>query len=308
VSNLVVSQASFASGCSTFELVNNPFPAMISHDFCLPLTIRATPSGAGTFVCALEIESNDPDDPVVVVGVTGSVRGGSLDVSPDVAFPPTVVQDIAPCVSYRPFPITNDGDCPVTVTAVDVVGVGGYFDIQSLPSLPVTLLPGEQLGDGLLTVSFAPQVVERYGTALIEVVYETDLPAIGDTETVTRLLCGEGVRTGMRVVVTRDDVPMPEVDRLKLFRVFYPGTTEETKQIIQLDLDVPLSMTEEQLPCTSAPYHTEYGGETNPITLVPGTYDVWVEHYFAGTGWRIETLRVVVPENCSFLPDVEVEL
>lgn len=52
-------------GCTDFALVNNPFPAIVSHDFCLDLVAKFTPTRLGLRTCNLSVASNDPDTPVV---------------------------------------------------------------------------------------------------------------------------------------------------------------------------------------------------------------------------------------------------
>ena len=308
LSDLEVTSVAFDPPCDDFEIVNNPFPNTVSHDFCLPVTIRYTPTGVGMHSCTLVIESNDPDEPTVTIEATGTLLPVSLDVSPDVAFPPTVIQGVEPtCVSYMPFPVTNNGECPVTITDFQIVQGGTDYAAVNLPTLPLTLLPGEQLGDGLLMISFKPENVVRYSTADVEVTYETNDPMLGDTDTITRFLCGEGVNTGFRLLVTRDGVPMPIVDKIQLFKVLYPDTVDEAQQIIQIEVDVPLMATLDLPPCVSQEFHTEYGGETNPILLQPGHYDVWINHQFPDTGHQSRKVRVIIDDQCTFLPYFDVD-
>ena len=189
--------------CDDFVIVNNPFPNTVSHDFCLSVTVRYTPTGVGEHRCTLVIESNDPDEPTVTLEATGTLLPVSLDVSPDVAFPPTVIQPVEPtCVSYVPFPVTNNGECPVTITDFEIVQRGTDYAAVNLPALPITLLPGEQLGDGLLMISLRARDRRALQHGGRRVTYETNDPMVGDTETITRDLCGEGVNTGFRLLVT----------------------------------------------------------------------------------------------------------
>lgn len=272
--DLEVYSLEFVPACGDFTLVGDPFPASIGSDACLPVTIRYTPGGAGNHWCSLVLTCNDPETPTVEISVVGSTPGTTLDVPPDVAFPPTVVQDVAACGSPVPFPVTNVGVCPVTITGFGIVQAGSDYSVVNLPALPVTLLPGEALGDGLLELVFAPETVARHLEAQVEITYVSHLPAVGDTETVTRNLCGEGTRTGVRVLVTEDDVPVPKLEFLEFYRVYYPDTVNESLGVVTFEANVTLRHVAEDPPCTGFDYHREWGALDDPRILAPGTYQV----------------------------------
>lgn len=67
--DLTVNSATVA--CPDFTLINNPFPATVSHDSCLDLVVRFTPSEPYSKSCDLTIASNDPDTPSVTRTLTG---------------------------------------------------------------------------------------------------------------------------------------------------------------------------------------------------------------------------------------------
>lgn len=60
-----LSVASASAGCADFTLIHNPFPATVSHDSCLDLVVRFTPTRPGLRSCNLTVSSDDPDTPVV---------------------------------------------------------------------------------------------------------------------------------------------------------------------------------------------------------------------------------------------------
>lgn len=66
--NLDVASASLS--CTDFELIHDPLPAAVSHDFCLDLQIRFTSTLPGRHRCELTIASNDPDSPSVTRTLT----------------------------------------------------------------------------------------------------------------------------------------------------------------------------------------------------------------------------------------------
>jgi len=119
-----------------------------------------------------------------------------------------VIQSVGPCSTSEPFPISNtDSTCNLTVTSVTITGPNpGDFRFSGLPSFPVVLLPGHEVGEGNWNVVFAATQLARSRTATLEVTYVSD-PVAGTTTTVTRTLSGEGVRTGARVLVTSGGVP-----------------------------------------------------------------------------------------------------
>lgn len=68
VCDLQVSAASI--DCADFQLINNPLPAAVSHDFCLDLVVAFTPTRPGRHRCELTITSNDSDTPSVTRTLT----------------------------------------------------------------------------------------------------------------------------------------------------------------------------------------------------------------------------------------------
>src|SRR5579875_652052 len=195
-----------SAACPDFTVIGSPFPATLSHDSSLPLTVSFTPTSGGDKTCYLQIPSDDPANPVVTVTLTGSTPPVVIDVPPDQGFPATVVQTVGACNSKAPFPISNKGICPLTITDVSIGTPGSNpadFTLAGLPSLANPVQSGHTLGDGNLNVVFGPAgpTVSRTRTGTLSVTYRSD-PITPATTTVTRMLCGEAVRTGARVLVT----------------------------------------------------------------------------------------------------------
>ena len=271
LNTLTVTSASI--DCPDFTIIGNPFPADVSHDFCLPLTVRYTPTSAGSFACTLSIASNDPDEPIVEVPLTGETPLNALADLEDLTFDPTVIQEIGPGEDRLALPVVNGGMCPVTVT--DISDDSEHYDVAGEPVLPVILQTGEQLGDGALEMLFQPLTLARELTGTVTVTYEED-PITGDTNSVSANLCGEGVHTGARVLVTRDGTPVDLVESIQLLR--QTGNTNGKGKggktdSVDVAHDVPLSSVVGVGPaCPSFDYHMEYGTVANPIQLLPGDY------------------------------------
>jgi hypothetical protein len=304
LSDLVVGTVGFDPPCNDFTLVNNPFPANVSHDFCMPLTIRYTPAAAGDHSCTLKIPTNDPDSPVVSVGVAGSTPLASIDVPPDVGFPATVIQSIGACSSREPFPISNTGVCPLEIEDVSISGAAaGEYALSGLPSFPILLDSGHVAGDGDLEIAFAPEVLDRAREADLSVRYVSD-PITGSTLTTTRDLCGEGVHTGARVLVTVGGTPPANVDRIQIQRI---NANRNRPQLDTVDVErnVTLKTETPPAPCASFQYHKEYGTLANPVQLLPGSYQVNVTATVNGKK-RKKSVGFDV-STCDFNPTVIVE-
>jgi len=252
----------------------------------------------------LVIQTDDPAHPTVSLTVTGNTPCASIDVAPDVCFPPEVIQSIGPCSTPHPFPISNKGNCNLTVTTITISGANpGDFSLSGLPSFPVILQPGELVGDGNLNVVFAPTAIARSRTAVLAVTYISD-PVTGDTTTIFRALSGEGVNTGARVLVTAGGVPVPSVAKIHLQRINANrnGNTVNTVDVVQ---DAVLTTVTPTLPCQPFQYHREYGTVSNPIQLLPGSYLVTVSVVING---KRESQTVSFNVNtCDFNPNIVVK-
>lgn len=289
--------------CPDFTIINNPFPATISPDSCLSLVIRFTPTSPGPKTCTLTITSDDPDTPVVTLTLTANTPLASIDVPPDVSFPPTVIQSVGPCTSLKPFPISNTGTCNLKITSISIGGANGSeFSLVGLPSFPIILEPGHIAGEGNLKIAFAPTAVDRDRFGTITVTYESD-PVTHATMNVVRNLCGEGVRTGARVLVTVGGVPIAMVEKIQLQRI----TGNRNKRIldtVDVARDLPLVAVTPGAPCVGFQYHREYGTVSNPIQLLPGSYQLTVTAIVDGHR-RNQSVGFDV-SACTFNPTIVV--
>jgi len=183
--NLNVLSVAFDPPCPDFTLINNPFRAPVSPDFCAPLTIRFTPTSGGAKSCTLVITTDDPDSQEIELPVTGSTPASSIDVSPDQSFPPEVIQSVGACQTRLPFPISNTGTCPLTVTNIVLGGENvGDFGMSGLPSFPIILEPGHLVGEGDFRTVFAPTEVDRDRIGSLTVTYVSDAVTGGTTNVV----------------------------------------------------------------------------------------------------------------------------
>jgi hypothetical protein len=299
--NLSVSSATI--DCPDFTLINNPFPATVSPDSCLDLVIRFTPTSAGSKTCILTIISDDPDAPTVTQTLTANTPMASIDVPPDQTFPPTVIQSVDACSSNEPFPVSNTGTtCNLTITALSITGNPAEYSLLALPSFPIILEPGDIAGEGALNTVFGPELLGRDSMGEISVTYVDD-PITRHTTTVTRDLCGEGVRTGARVLVTKGGVPLSMVKSIKLQRL---GPKKNKKLLDTIDNAKNLSLVtvNQGAPCPDFQYHREYSTVSNRIQLAPGSYVVTVQAVINGKNKK-KTVGFDV-SSCDFNPNIVV--
>ncbi len=271
--DLHVSSVSFVPACPDFTLINNPFPATVSPNSCLNLVIQFTPTSAGPKSCNLVVTSDDPNTPSTSFTVTANTLTAGIDVANSLGFPPTVIQSIGACSTQAPFPISNTGACNLTITNIAIGGPDGSdYSLSGLPSFPIILEPGHMVGEGDLKAVFKPTALDRDRIGSLTVTYISD-QVTGATTNVQRALCGEGVYTGARVLVSVGGVPVTSVERIHLQRI-NANRNKENLDTVDNAKDLPLQSVTPAAPCTPFQYHREYGTVSNPIQLLPGSYQV----------------------------------
>ncbi len=302
--NLNVTSVAFDPACPDFTLVNNPFPAQVSPDSCNDVVIRFTPTSVGPKSCNLVIASNDPDTPQINVPVTASTPVPSIDVSSDQSFLPEVIQSAGVCTTKQPFLISNTGTCPLNITSVAIGGDNsGDFSLSGLPSYPIILQTGHLVGEGDLKTVFAPTAIDRDRLGTLTVTYVSD-PITGATTNVPRNLCGEGVLTGARVLVRAGGVPLATVEKIQLQRINANRNKNllDTNDVAQ---NVPLTTVTPGGSCTPFQFHREYGTVSNPIQLLPGSYQVTASAIVNGKR-KNKTVGFDV-STCDFNPTVIID-
>ena len=276
-SHCPLSVSGIAVSGSEFTVVG-PTVFTVAPGTCTGVTVQFTPASAGLKSTTLTVTS---DAGPATCQLRGATATASIDVPPDVAFPPTVIQSVGACQSNQPFPISNTGQCNLTINSIALGGADAGDDkLVGLPSFPIVLQPGHVVGEGDFQIGFAPTVVDRDRQASLTVSYVSD-PVSGATASTVRSLCGEGVRTGARVLVTAGGAPVASVDKLMLKRV-NSNRNKDRVDTIDVAQDAPLQSVTPAAPCASFQFHREYGTVSNPIQLLPGSYLVTVNTKIAG--------------------------
>lgn len=301
--SLNVTSVALSAGCTDFTLVNSPFPALVSSNSCLGVTVRFTPTSAGIKSCNLVVTDNDPTTPSVTIPLMANTPPNVINIPPDLGFPPTVIQSVGACMTPKPFPISNNGICPLKINNVAIGSDLAQFGSSGLPSLPLFLQPGHVLGDGNFNAVFAPVILSRNDDGTLTVSYESDsiTHAIAN---VTRNLCGEGVRTGARVLVTIGGVPAATVEKIHLDRIT-GNTNKPIVQTVDQAMNLPLqSFTPAIAACAPFLFHREYGTVSNPIQLSPGSYRLTVTAVVNGK--RLNQTVAFDTTTCTFNPNIVV--
>jgi len=305
--NASLSVSGISSSNPKFAVIppSGGFPVVISAGSCFPFEVTFIPFGVGPQTATLTISSDDPSTPSVTVPATAQSAAGSLGLSPNLRYSPTVIQSLGPCQSSKPFVVSNTGTCDLTITNITLGGSNpSDFSLSGLPAFPITLPPGHIVGAGDLNAVFAPTALARERTANLTVTFVSD-PATGATSTQTRELCGEGVHTGARVLVTQGGVPMPLVHEIELKRLEGGlfGFDKEVDEVKNAPLQTVTATP--GTPCASFQFHREYGAVTNPTQLRPGVYQLKVEAKIAGKEVRKKIFFNV--STCGFNGTIVVD-
>jgi hypothetical protein len=280
--DLVITSITSSNPEFTIDTPSGGFPVTVSHDFCFSFTVIFTPTTAGTHTTTITILSNDPSTPTLLIPVTAQVGAGRIGTPASVLFDPTVIHVLGNCHSSRPLVVANTGTCSVEVTGLAISGTNASdYAFSGLPSLPLAIEPGHEVGSGDLKLVFTPAAVARERTAQATVTFIPN-PSTGVPSTQTVALCGEGVRTGARVLVTQAGVPIAQVHEIELKRLDatvggFPKEVDEQRNVaLQTVTPTPGS------GCAALQFHREYGGASNLRQLVPGVYQLKIEATIAG--------------------------
>lgn len=156
------------------------------------------PSSTGTKIATFRINSDDADEALKTVGLTGNGVEAQLTVTPSpIAFPATRVCEDAASITVE---MRNTGTFALTIT--DAMVSGGVFPVTAPPTLPATLDPNEAT---TMQIGFVPTMHADYGGSLTVV---SDAPG-GD---VSVPITGPGRVAEMTVTPTTHDFGDVRVD------------------------------------------------------------------------------------------------
>ncbi len=298
---LNVSSVAFVPACTEFTVADT-FPRDVLPGSFTTATIQFTPTSEGSKSCNLRVQSNDPDTPTINTPVTAMLPNTIISATPDtdLVFLPEVVQSTGACFQQKPFSFTNQGKCPVRVESASATGAD--YSFVGLPALPLNLQKGQSLGENNLKLKFGPLAMDRDVLGTVTVNYVKDA-ATGEIAALSRTACGEGVRTGARVLVQAGGVPVSVVEKLQLLRITAnrngKGTNVDSVETLQ---NVTLKSVDPDDPCGLFQYHREYGTTSNPVQLLTGSYQVTAT-ILQGNKRSTKTVSFSV-DTCDFNPQV----
>ncbi|MCX7835536.1 MAG: choice-of-anchor D domain-containing protein, partial [bacterium] len=203
VSNIQVSGAGFSlSGLPVF-------PATISPNGNLQFTANFAPTAVQQYNGTVTISSNDADESVVNVSLTGTgvpAPAPEIDVTPMAHDYGNVMVGQTESVTIT---VNNIGNANLTIHNIQSVGAG--FSLSGLPAFPATVAPN---GNLQFTATFAPTAVQQYNGTVTISSNDADEPATNVT------LTGNGV-----------PVPAPEIDVSPLSYDFGTVTAGQTASV-----------------------------------------------------------------------------
>lgn len=298
---------------SDFTLYGLPtMPATLQPGSCFSFEVQFTPTSVGPKTATLTVTSDDPDNPVVNCTVTGETVASTVGVANHISFQPTVINTIGNCQSDEALLINGIGICNVQISTVTITGVNAdSFSLVGLPSSdgPITLSPGEVLGDGNLRVRFSPShlVNERFHQAQVNVTYIAD-PFTLTEETAVVPLAGEATQTGFRMLVRAGGVPVDEVLKitLKAKGIGANGKKQKSNAKVKNATLRTITAPEPFTSDLSAQYHIEFGGITNSAPLPTGEVTMKIQ-YRVGKKKINRTLKFITAETCTFNKNIVVD-
>ncbi len=229
-------------------------PASVNPGQELVFTVRYLPSSAGSHNGLVVIESDDSDEAVATVSLSG------------VAVPPVVPEiDVSPLsVDFGSIVVARSDDTVVRIAnvgttslTISTLGLGGStspdFSLSSVPTLPESIAPG---GDLQVQVTYSPSGI---GPASGTLVIESDDV---DESRVSIPLAGEGVAT-----------PAPEIDLSSSeidFGQIEIATSSDVTLRISNQGTLPLDITALQLDSVSSLDLALSGVPSLPHSIAPG--------------------------------------
>jgi hypothetical protein len=150
---LNISALTLASGAQGFTVAGPGTPLILDAGESAPISVTFTPTGAfGARADTLQIASNDPDEPLFAVPLTGNVPPPDINVAPQsVNFGDVCLGDSKTLNVV----VSNQGGCDLNITsAMLLAGSNADFSV-SAPQLPLVINSGS---DAIIQVTLTPTV------------------------------------------------------------------------------------------------------------------------------------------------------
>jgi hypothetical protein len=185
-------------------------PAVIPGGSSLTVTLTFNPSAPGSRAATVTVNTDDPANPALPVGLSGTGLVPAMSDSPAaLVFPPTVLTTQVPGYlgTQATSTVTNVGQAELIV---DSILTSVPFSTPAAATPPNRYAPTSGFG---VPVTFGPTSVGKF-TGSVSITDNGN----GEAPVSTSIpLCGEGVNRGIRVlVVNGNGVPYATVNKLHL--------------------------------------------------------------------------------------------
>jgi len=220
--SLEISDVSRGAGSADYTVLTPPgFPLTLMPGSHIDVGVGYNPAAAGASMATIAVSTDDPDMPALDLLAVG--KGLIPDIDADglaaggLKFGPTVV-DFG-CASEDGVTIQNLGQAELIVT--DVRSTHPDFHVVALTP-PIRIAPN---GAFEVRVVFEPSVTARRISGALEITSNDPLLPVLSVP-----LCGEGVDTGIRLLVTDPTgTPVPLVTRLQLDSSGVSGSVQDKR-------------------------------------------------------------------------------
>ena len=206
----------------------------------------------------------------VDIPVSGTGLFGVLELTQALTvFDPTVVGFDQKCFEEKVVTLHNSGPVCLRVDSLSIINDStGSYKIVDAPTAPTIVQAGGTIS---ITVRFNPTVVQRK--------IEAKVQAVSDAGTATANLCGEGVRTGFRLMIFDKNGQLLNGTNGKVVRLsLISGGFVPIIRINAKESELVLKKFD-GCGADDIQFHFEYG-------LAPG-YNAggWIQGTFRGTVW-----------------------
>lgn len=221
------------------------------------LTVKFAPTVPGQGTGSLMMTTDDVCNPTISIPFKARVLYPEIGVSvPENEMSPTVVG----CSSSKTITVSNTGTSDL-VFKPEITGTGYSF-------APYTADASGQITVGAgssttLVVNFAPTALTRGAQATLKFTSNDPINPVKYAN-----LCGEGVRSGMRVLVLKAGVPYPKVDQMTITSNGKPPISINNKNLALQSIPPPTT-------CHLIQYHMETAlPSTNPTGPPTSQYTI----------------------------------
>ncbi|MBN1334894.1 MAG: choice-of-anchor D domain-containing protein [Deltaproteobacteria bacterium] len=126
--------------------VSTPAYLVVEPGTSTSVRVSFAPLEGTDYTASIAVSSDDPDEPVAEVSLSGTGHGGAITANPD----PIVFTDtLLGCTDETVVTLTNTGGGILRLASIEILPSEGEMAISEMPVLPPTLAPGGSVEVGL---------------------------------------------------------------------------------------------------------------------------------------------------------------